>query len=794
MKNWIGAFALLIISLSASAQSQGKLNGYVRHELNGAALSGWRIQVVQGEFEAESTSGDDGAFSFGNLPTGLCNVRAVSPQGQKLTIHEVRITAAKPTHLPIIIQREQTELQEATVSAQAFQTTAETPLSVKNINWSEMQRMPGATLDLSKVIQSFPGSLPKASFGYAISLRGGAPTENAYLMDDIVLPTVNHFSIQGASGGAVGLINLDHVQDMALITGAFPAETGEALSGVLSLTGRNGRTDRWGSRITLGATDYGITLEGPLSKQSSLTASARYSFSQHYFKLFKIPVLPTYSDAQFRYHHRISDRADLVVLGVAGWDLYELYLTGGGDGDALMYNIGYIPEGNQNVSVLGARFRQYTDNGHWQAVVSHDQLQHQAEKYIGNTDDPNHLQRRYDAFERNHRASIKHFVAWGNWTWNYGGNFISRYYGADAWGLRQEGTSVTAQSMADSMRVQSLGAFTSVSGRWIDDRLEVSAGLRADYHSLNSSTRRVQDLLAPRVSVSYQLQPNWSLNANWTQSTQLPPGIMLLANHDALRNDASRAGRITQQAAGVEYQNGQTYRVSMEVYHKQYQNAAYLLADQMPFAQAIGSYVAVGDQIWSADAEGRAQGLELFLQQKLKGQYWWMASYNLGRSETKHVDDAEWRPSVWDSRHHLSATWGRVWGKGWQIGLKWRYSSGTAYTPYDSAASSLKSNWDQLQRGVFDYDQAGMGRLGSFTQLDFRIDKSYIRKNYTIQWYLDIQNMLRDPYPLMPYLIVERDEDGNNVTHPDDPTRYVVRTIASDTGRPLPTLGIILEF
>ena len=63
--------------------------------------------------------------------------------------------------------------------------------------------MPGAVLDLSKVIQSFPGILPKPSFGYAISLRGGSPAENGYRFDGIDVPTINHFSIQGASGGAV---------------------------------------------------------------------------------------------------------------------------------------------------------------------------------------------------------------------------------------------------------------------------------------------------------------------------------------------------------------------------------------------------------------------------------------------------------------------------------------------------------------------------------------------------------------------------------------------------------------
>ncbi len=132
---------------------------------------------------------------------------------------------------------------------------------------------------------------------------------------------------------------------MDLVTGGFPADVDDALSGVLQLEGRNARGDRWGVRATQGGTDYGITLEGPVGDKTLMTISGRNSFSQHYFKLFNIPVLPTYQDAQLRIHHKIGPRKDLTIIGVGGWDDYQLYTDGRGS-DALLYNVGYIPEGN----------------------------------------------------------------------------------------------------------------------------------------------------------------------------------------------------------------------------------------------------------------------------------------------------------------------------------------------------------------------------------------------------------------------------------------------------------------
>ena len=235
------ATLLLFLSYHTNAQSTGTIKGEALDALNISPLSNWNVEVIKGSFKRTATVNNQGYFEFNNIPTGLYNVRALSPKGQMQTLHEVRVRSTKPTYVNLYVERVNT-LEEVAVRADAFHRTPETPLSIKNINRSEMMRMPGAVLDLSKVIQNFPGVLPKPSFGYAIAMRGGAPNENRYLLDGISLPTVNHFSIQGASGGAVSLVNLDHIQGMDLITGGFPAEVADnadTLTGVSS-TGVSG--------------------------------------------------------------------------------------------------------------------------------------------------------------------------------------------------------------------------------------------------------------------------------------------------------------------------------------------------------------------------------------------------------------------------------------------------------------------------------------------------------------------------------------------------------------------------
>jgi len=758
------------------------------------AALGYRITVEHGSFRAEQTTAREGAFAFSNLPVGLCNIRVSSPDGSFTTVlHEQTLNAVKPLELRIEVERPYQVLEEVAISAEAFKTTEETPLSIKNINWSEMQRMPGATLDISKAIQSFPGVLPKSSFGYNISIRGGASSENAYRMDGIDLPTINHFSIQGASGGAVSLLNMDFIQGAALYSGAFPSSMSNVLSGALDLDLRQARSDRPGIRMTLGATDVGATIELPLTGRSGVMVSARNSFSQHYFKLFNIPVLPTYQDAQFKYYTRIGDHADLTILGVGGWDSYRVYTEGRGS-DALLYNVGYIPEGEQSTEVLGARYRKFVPNGLQTLVVSHDRITNDADKYVGNTRQESDRQLRYRSYEDRTRLRYERVWDGEQAKLTLGGSLEAVGVGVDMWALKGHTAGVDTTNLQSDLSYVQGGLFAAYARHSANKRGTLNLGLRMDAANFNLNMVNPLAQLSPRASYKYQLSSHWTANSHVGRYQQMPAGILLAANRATNHSRFTRFTTTDHLGAGVEYQNGKTYRVSMEVYTKRYRNAPFLVNDQIAYANAIGAYVAVGDQPSIPNAQGRARGFELFLQQKLKGQYWWMGAYNYGISEFQTAS-GDWAPSVWDSRHTLSLTTGKVWGKGWQWGLKWRYSSGTPYTPFNESASALVTNWDVLQRGVFDYAQVNSQRLDAFTQLDFRLDKTYSHKGWSLSWFLDLQNLASGDIPLMPYLTVVRDPDTKApLLDSNDPTRYQMQLLRSDTGRTLPTIGMILEF
>ena len=140
----------------------------------------------------------NGYFNFDSLPTGLYNLEIRYTGFNTKILHQIEISRHRDAYFDIYLDETASNLKMVEVSAPAFKKTAATPLSLINLPASEIQKFPGAVMDLTKVIKTYPGISPKTSFGYNIVFRGGASNENSFFLDDIEIPIINHFSVQGA--------------------------------------------------------------------------------------------------------------------------------------------------------------------------------------------------------------------------------------------------------------------------------------------------------------------------------------------------------------------------------------------------------------------------------------------------------------------------------------------------------------------------------------------------------------------------------------------------------------------
>jgi hypothetical protein len=95
---------------------------------------------------------------------------------------------------------------------------------------------------------------------------------------------------------------------------------------------------------------------------------------------------------------------------------------------------------------------------------------------------------------------------------------------------------------------------------------------------------------------------------------------------------------------------------------------------------------------------------------------------------------------------------------------------------------------------VLDYGRLNTQREAAFHQLNVRVDKKIFLEKFSLNFYLDIQNLYGYKTKVAPILLVEKDANGVAITDPNDPTRYKTKLIANTSGIVQPTIGIIVEF
>jgi hypothetical protein len=306
------------------------------------------------------------------------------------------------------------------------------------------------------------------------------------------------------------------------------------------------------------------------------------------------------------------------------------------------------------------------------------------------------------------------------------------------------------------------------------------------------------DQFSPRFSISYELMPKWSVNMNAGRYFQSPPYTSLGYRDESgmLINKANRITYIESDhlVAGFDFLPNNKSKLSIEGFYKLYRNYPFSVADSIALASKGADFGTFGDEEILSKAKGRAYGMELFYQNKNLLGINTILSYTLVRSEFRN-NGPDYVPTAWDNKHILNITATREFKGNWDAGFKWRFVGGSPYTPFDLDRSAVASAWDARGRTYLDYRQYNQMRLGSFHQLDIRIDKQYFFNRWSLRFYLDIQNLYNFKSTEPDNYIPAEDANGNRLPPSGDPPRYELSSIKSDgSGTILPTIGIIVEF
>ncbi len=783
-------FILGLFGCLVSSAQLGTIRGRVVDGVNNESLPFANV-IIMGT-EIGTTTDLDGYFEIQVKP-GLYNVEASFVGYRNKVEYEVQVTLAKPRELNFALEQSSESLEEVTVSAQdQFQKIAESPVSLNRLGINEIRRNPGGNQDISIVIQSLPGVASTPNFRNDIIIRGGGPNENKFYLDGIEIPSINHFATQGSSGGPVGLINVNFIREVDLYTGAFPINQAQALSSVMDLKLKDGRTDKLGGIFQVGASEVGLTLEGPLGEKTSFLASARRSYLQFLFSLFELSFLPTYNDFQFKVKHKFNDKNQLTVLGLGAIDQFKLNLDANETLDQ-QYQLQVLPVNEQWNYSIGAKYTHFSKNSFTNVIVSRFMLNNTAEKYVDN--DPTQTQLLdYQSQEIENKLRVENFYRQGNWRTTTGFGFEQAKYNTQTTDLRVP-AGVPAFVYNSDLRLYKYSFFGSATRSLFKERLSLTVGLRGDGNTFNSSMSNPLNQLAPKVALSYNISSALSLNANYGLYYQLPPYTTLgYREMGALVNTDLRYIQAEHFVLGLAYYMPWSAKFTVEGFYKKYSNYPFMLTDSISLANLGGDFGVIGNGPAVSTSNGRAYGLEFLYQQKLYKGWFGTLAVTLVKSEFEDKN-AELIPSSWDNQYIVTLTAGKKFGENWEFGAQYQLLGGAPFTPGDVYAGSFVEVYDRVGRILPDYDRLNSERFGAFNRLNFRITRKWYFNKLSLDLYFDVQNAFGASVTGPPNYIVDPNEDPPTFTDPaTGMDRYHLLELENAQGTAIPSIGFILEF
>jgi hypothetical protein len=703
----------------------GSLTGSVRDRGAMTSLAGARVTVVGTDLTVITDAA--GTFRFEQVPVGTyaLEVRTIGYRPRIVT--DVVVRSRRTTEVAIQLEPLVFELEAVVVRPSYFADSEEQTVATPSFSFEEIRRAPGSAGDVSRIIMSLPSVAKVNDQSNALIVRGGSPIENGFLVDNIAIPNINHFPTQGASGGPIGILNVDLIREVEFHAGGFPVEYGDRLAAVMDVALREGTRAGVEGQVDLGMAGVGGGIEGPLPVgNGSFVATARRSYVDLVVKWFDVgsTVAPRYGDYQGKVSLNLSASHKLSAVAVWADDHSEADLQVARDNAMGYHGRQDMLQGTTGVNwwaLWGDGVYSNTSLAYTHSAFDEDNYETaSAQLLVRNRSTEGELKlRNVSQLRLGTRTRLRFGVEASLLDADYDNLYGSR--------LGRLGDSLPEVRVAREISGGRVGMFTSLT-TMPTARLTASVGLRADHFTPTGNTG-----LSPRGSVAYRLGPRTTVNAAVGLYRQGLPSVFLAhaeANRDLRDTEA------VHYVLGVTQLLTDDTRLTVEAYRKDYRHFP-VDPDRPAFFPVDELYYDLGiltPHTTLTDAgRARSTGVEVMVQKKLARNVYGLASASYFRSRYSGADGL-WRDRVFDNRFIFAAEGGYKPGGSWEVSGRWIYAGGAPYTPIDEATSLAAGNT------VLDGARINQARYPAYHSLNLRVDRRFHFSGSTLIAYLSVWN------------------------------------------------------
>jgi TonB family protein len=741
------AYKFVVKEVLVPVGPQVNLEGVVMDRFTKVPSRGVKVRIVDQGIEASTDQ--EGAFAFTDVPPGQHTIELSSRELVTIKTEEV-ITKGKKKSVKYMVEPKEADVDEEAVvrAPRNRKEVVET-----RVRTEEAKRVPGTQGDTLKVVQNLPG-VGRSAFGSgALIVWGSAPQDTRVNVDGVEIPTLYHV------GGMRSTINSDLVRSIDLSPGAYGADYGRGLGGLVRIELQDPGREGVHGYLAADVMDVSGMVRAAITPNFRLAVAGRQGYLDQTLKaavskdVGDFFPIPRYDDYQARASATLGKDEELSATFLASDD----HLT------RTVPSSDPLEVKTQDQNLLYRRFivrytRLYPDGSSVVVTPSLGYDHNQQEWNFGGTP----LLLDTITWQYALRASYRRRVA-NSTVLSMGLDFQGRSSTSDRVGslelpAREGDITVFGQApgtdlASDRWKVNLLSAAPYIFAEINIGRFTLTPGFRFEPTMIDGSLRIPHNYVAPDVGyrrmdlaknpfpgpLAWMPNPRLSIAYRATRKLTFTGGAGIYGQPPAVEDlspvfgnpNLSSSSAFHVSAGGSYKLTGTLVFEAVGFYKRLYDLVARSGLPSPPVGQSL-----------EQTGIGRSYGGQALLRQELaKGFFGWL-SYSLIRSERRDRPDSNWRLFDYDQTHVLALLASYEITRGFLAGARFRYTTGAPRTPVVGAYFNATA---QQYEPIFGAQNSI--RIPAFYSLDVRVEKALVVRRLKFNVFADVQNVTNRKNP-----------------------------------------------
>jgi hypothetical protein len=742
--------ALLAITFlfSINSFSQQKYNQVVRGTVTDTdtktALPGASVQI------AGTTTGTitdaDGSFRFTNVAVGRYSFIVSFIGYNPVTVQDIIVSSSKEVVLNLELKENVQDLAEVKIVGTREKSKSQNDLAVvstRTFSIAETERYAGSLGDPSRMAKNFAGISTGNDERNDIIIRGNSPLGLLWRLDGFSIPNPNHFGAIGTTGGPISILNNNLLTNSDFFTSAFPAEYGNATSGVFDLRMRNGNNEKHEYVAQAGFNGFEFGAEGPFTKTSKASFIINYRYSM--LTLLKLMGLElgkksseiNYQDMSFKVNLPLK-HGSLSLIGIGGLDGMLVKKTT--KRDTINNKMGFL--GLSYVLFLNQKSRLEIKSSvqYAQTVTKEHRLNEGTNNfepdYISDFNEPNYT---FSVSERTKINSKNNFSVGANIT-RLNVNFADSSHESktDNNGAEIKYWQVLRNTKGGMSRFM-------MYGQWqhnFTESLSLTSGINYLLLTYNNTFN-----IEPKLGLKFNINDRQSISLGTGLYSRTQPTIIYLSRKYDSNGIASTPykdldlSKNIHGVIGYDLNINKQLRLKIETYY-QYLYRVPVSGTQPQ--QSLINYGADFEIVIPDDmtyyTTGRNYGVEVTVEKFLENNFYYLVTGSLFESKYFDFNKTERNTSfnnnfIFNGLVGYELPVGKEKQNSITFNLRGTYAGGNPKLPIDLQQSIA------LQKTVYDWSNAYNSRYPNYFRLDFRFGFRQNKKNFSNEFAIDIQNI-----------------------------------------------------